>query len=65
MHQRRVDALALRGLKKVKAILAVSDQPPFVDGDPLAHVCRAIPMQPFQIGRGIPGQLQRLQIRSY
>ena len=62
MHQRRVDALALRGLKNVKAILAVSDQPPFVEGDPLAHVCRAIPVQPLQISRGILSQFQRLQI---
>jgi len=50
MHQRRVDSLVLRGLENVHAILPVSDQPSFVEGHPLAHVCRAIPLQPLQIG---------------
>jgi hypothetical protein len=41
MHQRRVDSLVLRVLENVHTILPVSDQPSFVEGHPLAHVCRA------------------------
>lgn len=58
MHQREADTLGQRGLVKVEAVLAVSDQPSFVEGHPLAHVCRAIPVQPLQIGRGILSQFQ-------
>jgi len=63
MPQRRVDPLAPSGVENVQTVLAVSDQPPFVSGHPFAHVSRAIPMQPLRIGRGIPGQFQRFQIR--
>jgi len=64
MHHRRVDPLALGGLEYVDAIIAMSDQPSFMKGHPLAHVSRAIPVQPLQIGSGILGQFQRLQMRS-
>ncbi len=46
MHQRRVDALAPRGVENVQAILAMSDQASFMEGHPLAYVCSAIRVQP-------------------
>ena len=61
MHQ-RVDPLGLRGMENLKVVFAVSDQPSLIEGHPLAHVCLAIPLDPFQTGRGILRQFQRLQI---
>jgi hypothetical protein len=64
MHQRGGNPLALRRLENVQPILAVSDQPSFVEGNPLAHICPAVPVQPLQIGRGILSQFERLEIGS-